>query len=219
MKIEFDSEAFENDFFAGIVKCNHFIAENCSEEPFYGLTIYVDSFDVSPGVYYNTESGYKRSLEGMFKLDWCKDLYKEKEKRWELHWSCGDWLYTSCGYDDPLTNIFDPIASKWIANTHRQWVQREHNGDWEAYGESILKSACRVAEHVESDESFLVLPKTSDFHIVVSDHDEMVIASYLRLEHFKANGIVLLPNHGIPHQIDYSAELARVVEAWWESDQ
>ena len=44
MKIDFDSDAFENDFFSAAVKCNQFMLDKWSDEPFYGLSVYADEY-------------------------------------------------------------------------------------------------------------------------------------------------------------------------------
>ena len=61
-----------------------------------------------------------------------------------------------------------------------------------------------------------MLPRTDDFHIVISDHDEILVASYLRLGVFKTRGVVLLPNSRIEQGVDYDAELSRLLVAWHE---
>ena len=174
---------------------------------------------MSCGAYYGTDSAYRATLAENTKN--YPQFYETKEQRWGLRWNCGNWPYSS-HWPKPkeLDDAFDGLARKWskLGNKHDS-AGKYIDKDWNEFAKAVLQSACRVAERLEVDESTLSLPKTTDFHIAVSDHDEIVIASYLRLDQFKAKRIVLLPNWGgVPDQIDYKAELARVVESWQESE-
>src|SRR5258708_35069925 len=63
MKVSFKSKEFESDLYDAVAACNNFMAKNCGDEPFYGCALYVDTYYTDCGIFYNTESLYRKTLE------------------------------------------------------------------------------------------------------------------------------------------------------------
>lgn len=213
MPVRFDSKAFEDDFFKAAIDAVQVVMEQESNEPYYGFALYADSYYTDCGFYFATESSYRESLA---RAD--PEYIRTKESRWNYRWNCGDWACSSFGAaPQALADIAKETLRKWSRNAEDQFdADGLTDEDWEEYGRGVLEATCRVGARLEADATFQMLPKTDDFHIVISDHDEIVVASYLRPGVFKTRGIVLLPNSRTEQGVDYHTELTHLLASWHE---
>jgi hypothetical protein len=212
MKVSFDSKAFERDLSKSISDCNEFMAKNCATEPFDGFAMQVGMDFANFGVYYNTEMLYQECLKGYLKGEFGELYRKDKDKRWQLRWSPGDWPYSSY-WPKPaeLAGLMNDME-RWGDDAQRRMMGGRHSSEeWDEYGLKLFQSAGRVLAKLEKDGAFNALPRTKEFRIMLTDHDELSIYSYLRYERFQKDGTVLLPNNGRAAQIDADAERKMVL--------
>ena len=210
MKVSFKPADFERDLHDSVAACNEFMAKNHGEEPFYGFAIYVPTDYTDCGVYYNTDSLYQKTLQkyqgGKFGEKYRNDI----RSQWELRWGVGDWTYFS-DFDRPDgLRVLMKDMEKWGDNARTE-LDKEGltQEDWYEYELAVMTSACRVLKKLYDDGVVDLLPRTHDFHSIISDHDEPLIYSYLRYERFLKDGSVIKP-----WDLDDDFEMTQVLKSF-----
>lgn len=224
MPVKFDPDAFEQDYISATLGCLKIVTELYNSEPFYGMCMYICSFYSDSIIYFNTESSYKQSLKDI--AEKYPKYLDSKVKRWKLRWNPGDWGYSPyfLGEDvhaDLIQVIEDPIKKhlhKWEVNARAQMDLKEITiADWDTYGLQLMETVCKAAVQVEKSEEFKKLPKTKDFKLIVSDHDEELILTYLRLNLYKTQNVIFTGGQDAAvRNLNTKEELAKEVNQWDE---
>lgn len=184
-RLDFDS--FERDFRAASAECLKLLTDRYNALPYYGLCLYVDSFDGQFALYANTESAFAKVLRHCHAE--YGERYSDPEHIKSLKYECGDWEYQTIGQPEDLRACFEQRMRRW----HSIVYDLSYNGGGLTHDEYRYfdEAGCRVAVSLADSAELAQLNRTDDFTMLVADHDEPPLAAVYRLKWFKENGSLL----------------------------
>jgi hypothetical protein len=186
MNSRFDFDNFERDFRAASAACLKILVERYNALPYYGLCLYVDSFDGEFALYANTESAFEKVLR-YYRAKY-GERYSEPEQIKSLKYECGDWEYQTIGRPEDLRACFEQRMRRWSTAVFDLSYRGGLTHDEYRYFD---EAGCRVAMSLAVSAELAELNRTDDFTMLVADHDEPPLAAIDRLKWFEENGSLL----------------------------